>query len=171
MNTLSGKRWTNFVNKLHVYSTNADITLTITAFHNTAKQSTIKVEWNALRKWKISDTQRCTSGTIHTHTHTHTYIYIYIIGNVIQDLALNKTLSIGYNTFSKAHPKDGSIERAETCSCEIWWEVYFNNNCLIGSCVILYILYIYKLQQEWVGKVSLHVQLGVNTLRIRASHR
>jgi hypothetical protein len=32
--------------------------------------------------------------------------------------------------------------RLETCSCEIWCEIYFNNNCLTENCVRLYILYI-----------------------------
>ena len=44
MNTSSGKRRKNYVNKLHVYSSNADINLTIKAFHHIAKQSMIKVE-------------------------------------------------------------------------------------------------------------------------------
>jgi len=36
-------------------------------------------------------------------------------------------------------------KRAETCSCEICCEIFFNNNSLIESCVSLCILYIYIL--------------------------
>ena len=35
------------------------------------------------------------------------------------------------------------LKRAETCSCEIWREISFNNICLIEICVRLYIIYIY----------------------------
>jgi len=60
-----------------------------------------------------------------------------MLENIIRDLV--------YNTFfKKISLKMAPQKGAETCSCEIC-EKSCNNNCLIDSCVRLYIVYIYIL--------------------------
>ena len=91
----------NYVNKLHVYSSNR------LQSHNKSLPPYNKAiyENNGMHlgneRFQIHKTARAGQ---------YIYIYIYIIVNVIRDLLLIKTLSIGYNVFLKAHLEDVSIE-------------------------------------------------------------
>jgi len=75
--------------------------------------------------------------------------YVKLDSNVHEVLRYNTRSRTQQNIVSciqyilKAQPEDGYIETTETCSCEILREIYFDNICLIESCVRLYSLYIH----------------------------
>jgi hypothetical protein len=69
---------------------------------------------------------------------------IYFRKCITRSRAQQNIVSCIQYLFKKAHPNLAPQKSAETCSCEIWCEISCNN-CLIESCVRLYILYIYIL--------------------------